>query len=177
MASSIREKITTKDMRSSWGIRCVLPLSMLVAAGLFCFGLAGLFFSSDVISFIEQGRIPDYLYFWRENLLFFFRANKAFYVFMAILSAFSLYACVLMWSGHRSGVSLYAISKVGLLGVPVMFFSYRGLSYGDVMLAVLFIVYYYIYMLRHPYTEEKNPNRIADQRNKDTEKPIQKKEN
>ena len=63
---------------------------------------------------------------------------------------------MLMWYGHKSGVLLYAVSKVALILVPVLFMGIRGLNYGDIMLAVFFIAYYYIYMIKHPIKETNN---------------------
>ena len=61
-----------------------------------------------------------------------------------------------MWYGHKSGVLLYSVSKVGLILVPMLFLGNRGLNYGDIMLAVFFIAYYYIYMIKHPIKETNN---------------------
>ncbi|MBO7277567.1 MAG: hypothetical protein J6U84_06350 [Bacteroidales bacterium] len=145
-----------KDMRSSWGIRIILPFSVANAFVLLVFSFFGLFFNSFTVDFISSTRFPEIMYFWKENLLYFFTPSAFCFVFLFLLSMLSIYSCMLMWFGHKSGVLLYAVSKVGLILVPALFLGYRGFSYGDIMLAVFFIAYYYIYMIKHPIKETNN---------------------
>ena len=147
---------SAKDMRSSWGIRMVLPLSIANAFFLLVFSFFGLFFKSFSIDFISSTHFPQMMYFWKENLLHFFTPSLFFFLFLFLLSMLSIYSCMLMWYGHKSGVLLYAVSKVGLVFVPILFLGYRGFSYGDIMLALFFIAYYYIYMIKHPIKEVEN---------------------
>ncbi len=152
----INLKKTEKDMRSSWGIRILLPLSFANTLFLLVFSFSGLFLKSYAIDFINSTHFPEVMYFWKENLLYFFTPSLFYYLFIFLLSMLSIYSCALMWYGHKSGVLLYAVSKVALILVPVLFMGIRGLNYGDIMLAVFFIAYYYIYMIKHPIKETNN---------------------
>ncbi len=152
----INLKNTEKDMRSSWGIRILLPLSIASALFLLVFSFSGLFLKSYAIDFINSTHFPEVMYFWKENLLYFYTPSLFYYLFIFLLSILAIYSCLLMWYGHKSGVLLYSVSKVGLILVPVLFLGNRGLNYGDIMLAVFFIAYYYIYMIKHPIKETNN---------------------
>lgn len=138
-----------KDMRSSWGIRLVLPLSFANALLILVFSFFGLFFNSFSVDFISSTHFPQIMYFWKENLLYFFTPSIFFFVFIFLLSMLAIYSCLLMWFGHKSGVFLFAVSKVAIILVPMLFLGNRGFSYGDIMLTVFFIAYYYIYMIKH----------------------------
>ncbi len=147
---------TEKDMRSSWGIRILLPFSIFNALVLLVFSFFGLFLKNYSIEFINSTSFPQVMYFWKENLLIFFTPSAFYFVFLLLLSILTIYSCLLMWFGHKSGVFLYAVGKVGLILVPALFLGYRGFTYGDIMLAVFFIAYYYIYMIKHPIKEVNN---------------------
>jgi hypothetical protein len=145
-----------KDMRSSWGIRIILPFSIANALFLLIFSFFGLFFNSFSVDFISSTHFPQIMYFWKENLLYFFTPSLFFFLFLFLLSMLAIYSCLLMWFGHKSGVLLYTVSKVGLIFVPILFLGNRGFSYGDIMLALFFIAYYYIYMIKHPIKKTNN---------------------
>ena len=147
---------SAKDMRSSWGIRLVLPLSFANALFILVFSFFGLFFNSFSVDFISSTHFPQIMYFWKENLLHFFTPSLFFFLFQFLLSILAIYSCLLMWFGHKSGVLLFAVSKVALILVPMLFLGNRGYSYGDIMLAVFFIAYYYIYMIKHPIKQTPN---------------------
>lgn len=138
-----------KDMYSTWRVKLPLVLSLANALFLLFYGLAGLFFQDSITAFLQGDNLPAWLFFWKENLLFFFCANFLYYVLLSLLAALCIYACLLIWNGHGTGVNLYAFCKTGSLLIPILFFGMRGLNIGDIMLAVLFIAYYYIYMFRH----------------------------
>lgn len=152
----INLKNTKKDMRSSWGIRIVLPFSIFNALFLLVFSFFGLFFKSYTIDFINSIHFPEIMYFWKENILYYFNPSIFFFAFLFLLSILSIYSCLLMWFGHKSGVFLYPVSKVGIIFVSILFLGNRGFTYGDIMLVLFFIVYYYIYMIKHSIKEVEN---------------------
>lgn len=146
-----------KDMYSTWQVKLPLIFSLANALFLLLYGLAGLFFKDAITAFLQGDTLAPYFYFWKENLLFFFGANMLYYVFLSLLAALMIYACLLIWNGHGTGVNLYALGRVGSLIIPLLFFGMRGLSIGDIMLGVLFIAYYYLYMFRHLTNEATAP--------------------
>lgn len=146
------ERMKTNDMYSSWKIKIPLIFSLISSVSILVFGFVGMFLRTAVRDFLQGGHLPAYFYFWKENLLFFFQANIVYYFFMFFVGAIMIYACLLMWNGHRTGVNLYAFGRTSGLLLPIFFFGQRGFALGDVMLAGLFIAYYYIYMLRN-YTK------------------------
>ncbi len=142
-------KAGNKDMQSTWKLKFPLLFSFLNSALLFLYAISGLFFSESMISFLQGDSLPPYFHFWKENLVFFYEVNVLYYVFLFLLGGMLLYACTLIWNGHRTGVNLYAFGRVASLILPSLFMGMRGVALGDIMLGVLFIAYYYLYMFRN----------------------------
>lgn len=152
-----------KDMYSTWRVKLPLVLSLANALFLLLYGLAGLFFQDSITAFLKGDNLPASFYFWKENLLFFFEANILYYVFLSLLAALTVYACLLIWNGHGTGVNLYALGRTGSLIIPILFFGMRGLNIGDIMLGVLFMAYYYLYMFRHQLTGTDKPQSVKEE--------------
>ena len=138
-----------RDMRAGWGIKLPLVLSILNSVMIMAFGLSGIAFKGLIIETLSGMQYPSWTYFWKENLLFYYQANIMYFVLLFLLSLLMTYSCVLMWDGHRTGVNLFAFAKCAGLTLPMLFFGLRGVVVGDIMLALLFIAYYYLYMFRH----------------------------
>lgn len=138
-----------KDMRAGWGIKLPLVFSILNSVMIMAFGLSGIAFKGLITESLSGMQYPSWTYFWKENLLFYYQANVIYFVLLFLLSLLMTYSCVLMWNGHRTGVNLFAFAKCAGLTLPMLFFGLRGVVVGDIMLALLFIAYYYLYMFRH----------------------------
>ncbi len=64
----------------------------------------------------------------------------------AILDLTSAIGLVLMWKLRKNGFHAYALSKLLLMLLPLMFLDRSYMGIGDIMIAVLFIVYYFFLM-------------------------------
>ena len=84
---------------------------------------------------------------------------RSFYLFSTLLYAMSLAGLALMWNIRKNGFHLYTLAQLLLLLVTVLFLGRERLALGDVMLTLLFIVYYYMAMRQldalKPSTQEK----------------------
>ena len=70
-----------------------------------------------------------------------------YYLLCALLDAISVIGLVLMWRLRRNGFHCYARSKLLLMLMPLLFLDRSYGWAGNIMLGVLFIVYYY-YLMR-----------------------------
>lgn len=70
-----------------------------------------------------------------------------YYLLCALLDAISVIGLVLMWRLRRNGFHCYALSKLLLILMPLLFLDRSYVGAGNIMLGVLFIVYYY-YLMR-----------------------------
>ena len=68
----------------------------------------------------------------------------AYYAASAILFALALAGAVLMWRLRGMGFHYYTIAKLLLIGTPLVFIGRQYLNIGDLMMSVLFIVFYYL---------------------------------
>ena len=65
----------------------------------------------------------------------------------ALLNATSVVGLVLMWKLRKNGFHCYTLSKLLLMAMPLLFLDRSYVSIGDMMMAILFIIYYF-YLLR-----------------------------
>ena len=71
---------------------------------------------------------------------------RAFFICSALLYAMSLCGIVQMWNVNKAGFHMYTLAQLLLLLVTVLFLGRERLALGDVMLTLLFVVYYFIAM-------------------------------
>ncbi len=114
-----------KDMQATWRVKLPLVFSYINSTLLLVYGLSGVLFRQSIVSYLQSDNLPQNFYFWRENLIFFYEANIFYYILLALLSSLLLYACTLIWNGHRTGVNLYAFGRASILHLPILFFSLR----------------------------------------------------
>lgn len=64
----------------------------------------------------------------------------------ALLDLTSGIGLVLMWRLRKNGFHAYTLSKLLLMLLPMMFLDRSYVGFGDIMIAILFIVYYFFLM-------------------------------
>lgn len=118
------------------------------------------------IAFLSQRFDASSLYFWKENFLFFLSANITMYVFCFLAALAILYGCYLMWKGFKWGLLFYTCGKIVQLSIPVLYLGHRMIAIGDIMFALLFLVFYYAYCFSHQMDKsERKYNQITDNTN------------
>lgn len=90
------------------------------------------------------------------------------YVLMTILYALSLTGVIMMWRLRQNGWHCYTLAQLLLLVVPVLFMGKAYLALGDVMMAILFVGFYFVVLKEIRKLNEL----IADSSNKDSNNEI-----
>lgn len=67
-----------------------------------------------------------------------------YYLVAALLNVASVVGLTLMWKLKGSGFHCYTISKLLLMLMPLLFLDRSYIGIGDIMMAILFIVYYFV---------------------------------
>lgn len=81
---------------------------------------------------------------WKTMVDMFLSLPRGYFAVAALLYAFELAGGVLMWRLHRAGFHCYALSRLLLLLVPLLFIGREFVGIGDVMFALLFIAVYWL---------------------------------
>lgn len=68
---------------------------------------------------------------------------RAFFFINAALCALSLAGAILMWQPRKNGLHYYVVAQMLMVAVALVFLGRTGVMLGDVMLSLLFIVYYF----------------------------------
>jgi len=93
----------------------------------------------------------------------------------ALLDLTSGVGLVLMWKLRKNGFHAYTLSKLLLMLLPLMFLDRSYMGIGDIMIAVLFIVYYFFLMKNlgafngGNAVEESPSEEISEENNDNTE--------
>jgi hypothetical protein len=133
------------------GMKIMLTISILAAFASFLFDLYVIFFKKQIINDLDiSDGFGEKLHFIRENIMYFLdKGGIFFYIIAFILSLIQIFGCVRMFKGEVSGLYFYSISKVIAIIIPAILFGHRGVASGNIMLAVLFIAFYFIYVRRY----------------------------
>lgn len=67
-----------------------------------------------------------------------------YFLVAGLLNVASVTGLALMWKLRGSGFHCYTLSKLLLMLMPVLFLDRSYIALGDIMMAILFIVYYFI---------------------------------
>ena len=75
-----------------------------------------------------------------------FAVPQWYYVICGLLDAISFAGLLLMWRLRKNGFHCYTLAKLMLMLMPLLFLDRSYVGFGDMMIAVLFIVYYFFLM-------------------------------
>lgn len=73
----------------------------------------------------------------------FFAVPQWYYLLCVLLEAASVAGMILMWRVRKNGFHCYALSKLLLILLPLLFLDRSYVAVGDIMIALFFIVYYF----------------------------------
>lgn len=79
-----------------------------------------------------------------------------YFVLCALLDIVSVVGLVLMWRLRKNGFHCYALSKLMLMLMPMLFLSRSYVGIGDMMIGILCIIYYFFLMRALGTFEGKN---------------------
>ncbi len=66
-----------------------------------------------------------------------------YYMASSLFFAIALYGAILMWRLRGMGFHYYTLSKLLLIGAPLLFIGRQYLNLGDAMMSLLFVAFYY----------------------------------
>ena len=69
---------------------------------------------------------------------------RAVYLLHALLYAMSLAGVIMMYKLRKNGCHLYAVSQLLAIIVTLLFLGKGGLNTGDIMMTLIFILYYFV---------------------------------
>lgn len=73
----------------------------------------------------------------------FFSVPQWYYLLCVLLEAASVAGLVLMWRLRKNGFHCYALSKLLLMLLPLLFLDRSFVAIGDIMMGIFFIIYYF----------------------------------
>lgn len=92
-----------------------------------------------------------------------------YYLVASLLNVGSVAGLVLMWKLRKNGFHCYALSKLLLILLPIMFLDRSFVAIGDIMIAILFIVYYFVLLrMLGAFSGENDVNVSITEDNTDT---------
>lgn len=89
------------------------------------------------------GKFPDQ---WAILMDKFLAIPQWYFLVAALLNAASVTGLALMWKVRGAGFHCYTLSKLMLMLMPALFLDRSYIAIGDIMMAILFIVYYFFLM-------------------------------
>ena len=75
-----------------------------------------------------------------------FAVPQWYYIICGLLDAISFGGLMLMWRIRKNGFHCYTLAKLMLMLMPLLFLDRSYVGFGAIMMAVLFIVYYFFLM-------------------------------
>lgn len=148
------------------GLRIVLVLSF-IGSGLSFFSYAMMSIGMQSFQAMYNSgsmTFPSEMSVFMEQLM---ETPRAFFVCSALLYAMSLGGLALMWNIRKNGFHMYTLAQLLLLLVTVLFLGRDRLALGDVMLTLLFVVYYFSAMRQldalKPQNDTEEENNLPQQ--------------
>ncbi|MBQ9864728.1 MAG: hypothetical protein IJM33_05250 [Bacteroidales bacterium] len=75
-----------------------------------------------------------------------FAVPQWYYIICGLLDAISFAGLLLMWRIRKNGFHAYTLAKLMLMLMPLLFLDRSYVGFGDMMMAALFIAYYFVLM-------------------------------
>lgn len=166
-AKRILVRIFDNSIKVGWSLRVMVILSFLYGLFFTIFNFCGSLWKEKTVDYIMSTSLGEHFYFYKQNLLFFFTANRLMYVICFIVGLSIIYGCWLLWRGYKWGLLFYTIGKALQVIIPIMFLGYRMIAIGDILIILLFMVFYYVYSFTHKIEKEnRRYTKISIEENK-----------
>lgn len=91
----------------------------------------------------NPGMVPEEAFTMMQTML---DLPRSYYLITGILYLLELGGAVLMWNLRWSGFHTYTLARLLLLLVPLLFLGRGYVGFGDVMFALLYVVFYFLLM-------------------------------
>ena len=143
------QALQARRMKSSRRLLHIMLVFSFIYTGMYVLGHLSLGLSGETM---REAMMQTYITMLEQNDDFkaaaimmerFLDVPQWYYLLCALLDAVSLLGMALMWRLRRNGFHCYALAKLLLMLLPLLFLDRSFVAIGDMMLAVLFIVYYF----------------------------------
>lgn len=123
-------------------LRFVLVLSFIGSGFSFLSNLFQGVFYKQINAMIESDEFsfPDY---FEDVLELWVQIPRINYLLCAVLFALSLVGAIKMWNLQRTGFHFYSVSQLLVIVVTLLLAGRQFIQEGDIMLTLLFIIFYY----------------------------------
>lgn len=124
----------------------ILLVLTFIFAGLSCFSyiMMGMLAPSLLDYYTEhRDMLPEQFY---TMLTTYLEVPRAYYMAGGVLYALEVLGAALMWNLRPSGFHCYTLARLLLILVPLLFLGKGFVGIGDVMMALLFILVYWLLM-------------------------------
>ncbi|MCR4827983.1 MAG: hypothetical protein K5864_00795 [Bacteroidales bacterium] len=81
---------------------------------------------------------------FRESYELMMSLPRGYYLGVAPLYAMAFIGCIMMWNLHKNGFHLYSLGQLLVVLVTVIFLGRDMVNYGQLMMTLLFITFYFI---------------------------------
>lgn len=146
-------------MKSKGLFRFLLVLSMLWSGMSALGGILGAIILPYLQDFYTNNPalFPEETYTMMQDA---FDLPRTYYLSLGLLFILEFVGALLMWRLRWSGFHCYAIARLLLLLVPILFVGRGSMGFGNVMFAVLYIALYFLLM--KGLTMEGNGDNMVD---------------
>ncbi len=150
-------------------LRILLIFSFIITGSQFIWemmGIAGLFPKISAFYASQPSEFSDVFNIKMEQEM---AIPQWYNLLRALLDVTSIVGLVLMWKLRKNGFHAYTLSKLLLMLLPLMFLDRSYMRIGDIMIAVIFIAYYF-FLLKNlgAFSGESNsPDTTPSENNED----------
>lgn len=109
--------------------------------------------------------IPEVM---QESYDFLLSIPSSFYLVSSLFYIIAFVGCLIMWRPRGIGFHYYTLAKLLLIGTPLVFIGRQYFNLGDLMISLLFIVYYFISLRSLDAFSKSEPDSSEDSDNTDT---------
>ncbi|MFA6201334.1 MAG: hypothetical protein WC679_13110 [Bacteroidales bacterium] len=173
-------KIIIKPIKLEKGYKPTILMKILLTICIICYGLSALFnsfigiFNQQIQDIITNPNMPSYLHFYRLNLLDIITRNPYYFLIIGSVGIAITISFVILYRGFTTGFYVYLVSQILAIIIPIIFFGKKAIAIGDIMIAILLIIFFLIQIISNQTKAQKREvlpiEIISTQEEKDIEK-------
>lgn len=154
-------KIIIKPIKLEKGYKPTIFMKIVLTICIISYGLSALFnsfigiFNQQIQYIINSPNTPSYLHFYRLNLLDIITRNPYYFLIIGIVGIVITISFVILYRGFTTGFYVYIISQILAIIIPIIFFGKKAMAIGDIMIAILLIIFFLIQIISHQTKKQK----------------------
>lgn len=131
-------------------IICIIAYSIAMLTNSFI-GL----FNNYAQELINSPNLPNYMHFYRLNLLEITSYSHYYFIIVALIQFFILLSFITLHRGFTTGYYTYLIAETCALLFPVLIMGKKAIALGDLMIALFLTIYLFIELILHQVKPQK----------------------